>query len=436
MQDKTVQLREINYSRLFPWLNLFRGFRIAVDLRKLILASVALLLMAAGDRIIGSLPFAPESAENLQVVPTDWWSQETTLQEKAEFIFKPLLHIGRNLFGLLNLNKSWSDVAFLWIQILWALIVWSIFGGAIARIAAVQFARDENIGMVAALKFSLSRILGIFSAPLFSAVAVGGLWLVGVVFGMIGNIPYLGDAIVGILWIVPLLLGFLAMFVLLGLAGWPLMTATIGVEDSDAFDGFSRTYSYIFGRPWSFAWQLLVALGFGIVAVAIVSLFAKGIVYLAAFSVGGGMGIEKLSALLRESPVSAQLLNSAEPITLGMRAATMWMHVVALLISGFASSYFWTAYTIIYFLLRQRDDGVELNEVYIRPEDADDDILPLVGMAASDQPLAERSIEKPAEASAANSSEAKSESELAQKSNGESAIPDNQDDEGDHSDEK
>ena len=66
------------------------------------------------------------------------------------------------------------------------------------------------------------------------------------------------------------------------------------------------------------------------------------------------------------------------------------MQAVAVLVSGFVASYFWTAATVIYLLLRQVDDATDFHEVYMPDEKEADDLLPLVGVAASDQPVIER----------------------------------------------
>jgi hypothetical protein len=63
---------------------------------------------------------------------------------------------------------------------------------------------------------------------------------------------------------------------------------------------------------------------------------------------------------------------------------------VGLLIAGFVASYFWTASTVIYLLLRQVDDATDFHEVAVPEEKETDDLLPLVGVAASEQPVIER----------------------------------------------
>ena len=53
--------------------------------------------------------------------------------------------------------------------------VWAVFGGAITRIATVQVARQEKIGLMEALRFTARKYLSYLSAPLFPLVLVAVL---------------------------------------------------------------------------------------------------------------------------------------------------------------------------------------------------------------------------------------------------------------------
>ena len=68
----------------------------------------------------------------------------------------------------------------------------------------------------------------------------------------------------------------------------------------------------------------------------------------------------------------------------------LWLHVLNIVCLGVVVSLFWSATTVIYFLLRQSDDGTPLDEVYIPGPPPKAEPLPLVGVAASQQPVIER----------------------------------------------
>src|SRR5690242_7053154 len=48
MAEDRNEPRELNWRQLFPWTELFQGFRIAIDYNKLLLAAGGLLTMALG----------------------------------------------------------------------------------------------------------------------------------------------------------------------------------------------------------------------------------------------------------------------------------------------------------------------------------------------------------------------------------------------------
>jgi hypothetical protein len=46
----------------------------------------------------------------------------------------------------------------------------------------------------------------------------------------------------------------------------------------------------------------------------------------------------------------------------------LWLYLLFLLIVGFGYSYFWTASTIIYLLMRQKVDDTEMDEIHLEEE--------------------------------------------------------------------
>src|SRR5690606_18437347 len=74
-----------------------------------------------------------------------------------------------------------------------------------------------------------------------------------------------------------LLGGFvMALLVIGALGGGSLLWPTIAVEGSDGFDAMSRSYSYVYSRPWRAAFLAAVAIVYG----AICYLFVRLVVFL------------------------------------------------------------------------------------------------------------------------------------------------------------
>lgn len=407
----------IDYAHYFPWTRLFRSFRIATDPRKLILAGVAISLLWCGDLLFSYLPFAPGPTpsppwETVQPQSLIRWNASSTafydspfsnflaLAERLTWAIQPLLAVALQPF---TNESSWEHIAFIWTRLLWAIAVWSIFGGAIARLAAVEFSRDERGGLWQSLKFATARFLSFFAAPLLPLSAVLLIWGVAALGGLLGRVPIVGDWAVAAAWGPALCLALLAVLIMIAaVAGWPLMVAAVATENSDAFDGFSRSFSYLYGRPWLFAWSVGVCLIIGALSVAVIDTLALGVTTGAARMVSTGMGWRGI-ADLHAAPVGYFEASQAPPFSspsTGSGAASLvrvWLGVVAMLATGFAASFFWTAATIIYFLLRRADDATHFDEVWIGEAEDEDDLLPLAGIASTGQTVTERSHHPTAE---------------------------------------
>ena len=434
MQEKLTDISSLNFRRIFPWVQLLRTFGIAVDIRKVCLAAAGLMMLTLGNRAILYLPFAPD-----ETIPFPWevefgYSDSDTnsrdlsgsgnalklsgeiLQQPIEtlpriftnwtLILRPVNDLIEPAVVLFQTNRGdngWSEIAYAWARLLWALCVWSIFGGAICRMVAVQFARDERIGIRSALAFSGKRFFSYLSAPLLPLAGIGALWLICLAGGLIGRIPVVGEFVVSVGFMLPLLFGFFMTLMLIGVAaGWPLMFATISTEGSDGFDGLSRSYSYIYDRPWYYAWLLVLTMVYSSVAIFFVWFATSLTVHLAGWSITTGMGEENTSAILHSIPPLLDVTplgDTSTHVSLGASAIVgYWLYAVALLLVGFVYSFFWTSATVIYFLLRLSDDAIELDEVYLPPEPSRDELLAMVTeddsgtAAAPDAPETEETV--------------------------------------------
>ena len=302
--------------------------------------------------------------------------------------------------------------------LIWTVVVWSVSGGAITRIAAVQVARGEKLGLVEALNFVRKRLLSYVTAPLFPLLFIFVLIVAMILFGLPVLIPIFGDILVaGLFWPVMIVVGLLMAIALVGLVGWPLMSATVSAEGTDSWEAVSRAYSYVYQKPWHFIWYSLVALLYGAIIVFFVGFMGSLTVYLAKWGVSETPGMTAVrgpggpSFLFAYAPTSfgwrSLLLQGAEvnnerivdsegrinqpaydkwvgavpnyngPDRLswynlvGAFFVAIWLWVAFLLILGFSYSYFWSASTIIYMLLRRNVDAAEMDEVYLDEDETE-----------------------------------------------------------------
>jgi hypothetical protein len=117
-------------------------------------------------------------------------------------------------------------------------------------------------------------------------------------------------------------------------------------------------------------------------------MMSRWLVHLAVWGVSWGLGYDDTARLIAGSPdLVADAGGPPTPVatSLGAGLVRVWMCGLATLLVGFVYSYFWTAATIIYFLLRKSVDGNEFDEVFAEQDHEPDELLPLVGAAAMGQ---------------------------------------------------
>jgi hypothetical protein len=264
------------------------------------------------------------------------------------------------------------------------LTIWSVFGGAITRIAAVHFARDEKISIRQALAFSTSKFLSFVSAPVIPMIIIIAIGLVMTVGGLLINIPILGPIAIGAFFFLALAAGFVMTLVLLGLAGgFNLMYPTIAVEGSDSFDAISRSFSYLYARPWRLGFYTAVAIGYG----ALTYLFVRYFIYILLSLVHIFLGrlvfahsasLAPLWQTLWPSPSSiGRLSYDIDWISLspgervGAVLISFWVHLAVYMLGSFTISFYFSVSAIIYYLLRHEVDATELDDVYLEQADED-----------------------------------------------------------------
>jgi hypothetical protein len=333
--------------------------------------------------------------------------------KEGPVLIEPLVKFLRPVIFLINPNAGfWNQVYFL-LTLLWTLATWAFFGGAITRMAAVQLTRKEKISLGEALNFTKSRFTSFLTAPLIPLVGVVLFLVLLILFGFVHLIPLVGDIIDGLGWGLVFLAGLVMAVILVGLVGWPMMYATISTEGSDSFDALSRSYSYVLTNPWHYIWYCLVALAYGAVVVFFIGFMGSLMVYLGKWGVSQTPFISasyvnrEPEYLFQFAPTSfgwRELMlqgsssidvhgNYAEPEkwhiwnTIGAGMVAIWLYLLFLMIVGFGYSYFWTASTIIYLLMRLKVDDQQMDEVYVEEVEGEEPYsMPITAPPSSPPP--------------------------------------------------
>ena len=190
-------LRAVAWSEIFPWLSIFRTFRLAISLRVLLLAAVALLLTATGWAVFGWM-FSGDPARRAGSLngpsrtsialgrrlpasyPTDrvcpaWGNRQKSagtappglIPPGQDPLFGSWAQLSRPLWAAFDLRVNVSGLACLVLCGLWSLAISGVFRqGDHGGIAAVELACEERVGWGAALAMPAAKWLSYCWAPL------------------------------------------------------------------------------------------------------------------------------------------------------------------------------------------------------------------------------------------------------------------------------
>jgi hypothetical protein len=419
---------------LFP--NIFQTFRMAIQPSKLIIAFLALAVICLAGWLM----------DFSKTVITDGRGETTELQVYMESVQEPdmltkfrekykktggrrgvfstLWQFDRERFhGALyslfafNIPGVAANVAGCFKAISWAfryhflyciifgvikLAVISVAGGAICRISALQFARGEKPGLTESLRFGAKKFLSLFTAPLVPVGIVVFIGLFVFLLGLVGNVPRVGELIMGVFMFLAFVAGALIAVVLIGaVAGFNLMFPAVAYDGSDCFDAISRSFSYVYSRPWRMCFYTAVAAVYG----AICYIFARFFVFLLLWATywalqlgiwadNSSKEVDKLTAIWPE-PRFMNLLGQSS------FASTNWSEslaaflvyllllvVIGLLVS-FIISFYFSANTIIYALMRNRVDNTVLEDISVLSEETQTELAAAEAESEESKPESE-----------------------------------------------
>lgn len=399
---------------LFP--KIFQTFRMAIQPSKLIITFAALAVISLTgwlmdlSKTVVAVPKTQGQTTELQVYINNPEMVKSFIEDYKERgeqkgVFSTLWIFGsekfhsalKSLFAFdltsVMINASDSFKALKWalrhhciysiIFFALALAVASIAGGSLCRIAALQLARGEKPGVIEALRFSTKRFSSLFATPLAPICIIIFIGLFILVLGVIGNIPVVGELIVGIFVPLALIAGALiAVFSIGTVAGFNLMFPAIAYDGSDCFDAISRSFSYVYSKPWRMGFYTAVAAVYG----AICYLFARLFIFLSLWVTNWFLK-RGVWADNSTSEVNKLAAIWPTPTFTGLRGAAGWATVnwsesfaafliylvlliaVGLLVS-FVISFYFSANTIIYALMRNKVDNTALHDIYTPAADA------------------------------------------------------------------
>ncbi|MBI4567930.1 MAG: hypothetical protein HY719_05975 [Planctomycetes bacterium] len=266
------------------WTDLFHAFRIALDLRKLTPALCAVFITVLGLYFLAARVEVPKErtsvgkALTLATVLDEYGVRGPAVKEFARGVVRHYTFAD----GSTGSTPAWLTTVqvVLVAVVLWA--VWSFVIGAIARVAAVEIARDESIEFREAIRFAWRHKGSFFWSPVGPLIFLLLFYLALLFWGVVatwGEPGGVWSALTTLITIVTSPLAILAalgmVFLILGLlGGGHLMGPAMAVEATDAMDAIQRSFSYVFTQPWRVIGYRVTGVLFGAGSLVVVGFFA------------------------------------------------------------------------------------------------------------------------------------------------------------------
>jgi hypothetical protein len=289
-------------------------------------------------------------------------------------------------------------------------------GGTICRLTALEYARDDFPTLADATAMVRGRRNDYFLALLFPLLFVLAPVAAMAVVGLIASLPALGGIWMLVVYPVSLLLGAIAWLFAVGwLLSFGLITPAISVSGKDAFDGWSTSYAYVLWQFGRYLCYTVLAAVIGVVSLTVGAFLVNLLLYIVhqsvevgfvsskpwlAFSFGSEPGSLAVGGTLGGSvlwfvdhafggsvTVSPGWFSSSIGNLLRIMAAA-----VKLVPFAYFVSYFFTANTLVFFLLRKHVDNIGVEDVYEEEEEEEEpEVEPAggEGVARPEEPVLE-----------------------------------------------
>jgi len=407
-------------ARMFEnvlFVKIFRTFRIAIHPGKLMIAfsTVAIICLSGWimdfSQTVVTTPSIQGQQSELQVyisapdqVPAYLETHEENEQRTG--VFSALWNFGTarfhralNCLFTFDLPAVAANIADCFKALVWALryhffysiiffainlAVIAIAGGAICRMTALQFAQGQKPALTTSVRFSIKRFTSFFTAPLAPVVIIIILGLFIFLLGLVGNIPWLGELIMTVCMVLALIVGALIAVLSIGaVAGFGLMFPAVAYDGSDCFDAISRSLNYVYSRPWRMGFYTATAAVYGAICYIFVRLFAFLLLWFTHRFLQFGVMVDSSSRQVNKliaiwpQPSFTDLIGPSGSIptnwseSIAAFVTYLFLLAVVGLVVSFVISFYFSANTIIYSLMRNKVDDTAIEDIYTDTSDVE-----------------------------------------------------------------
>lgn len=319
-----VSVTRIHWRKLFPWLNLLQAAWIGVRVRILLPAAVLLMVSAAGPQLD---PAALTDDRPWLTLPGPVAAIVYSVERIA---LRPGLPEAKSAAVLV-----------------WNVLVLGFLGLAIARSSASEFCVGVRVGAIAGLRFAAQRafawllstgiavlLAAVFAMPMLVVIGISQWWFHDTI---LPQALWLASAVLAVL---ALLAGSVCLI------GWFLAMAAIGTDNCSGSDALSRGISYVLSHPWSTLWQLLI-----------ITVAASAVRQITAVVLTASL------LLLHSRAPDTYPLSAVDLSTVFAKVPDVSGGLLAHLPDLTHLGVFLSGLTVMYVLLRQKEDGIQLQEL-------------------------------------------------------------------------
>lgn len=259
--------------------DVFRAARFGFSAKKMWIQFLGLLIGVVGYLILSYIAFLVGTEYSF----TDIWNQ---------FKFIPLP---------LGVQFAWFGWIILALGLIWFVAVNLLTVCAVSKVTFEQLRGDEFYEIKESLRFIKSNWKAVLLSPATLALFIIILVAIGILFGVIGKIPYFGELFIGFLWIPIFAVAlFVTYLIVIFFVSFITVPAVVATTKSDTFDSLFELFSVVNEQNWRwFTYQILLLFTIG-VAGGVLGFFIKHSLGLVNWALGLVMG-DKLVAVINNA---------------------------------------------------------------------------------------------------------------------------------------
>ncbi len=149
---------------------------------------------------------------------------------------------------------QWYSWVIFGLGCVFVLLCWLLASATVGKITYEQLKGDDFYSSKEALRFLKKNFSPVILTPLSLLAFIVFLIICGIIIGLLGKIPYVGEIGVGVIFLVPLFAAalFLAYVIFIFFFSLLLVPAIVATTKEDTFESIVQTFSVIWNQAWRY----------------------------------------------------------------------------------------------------------------------------------------------------------------------------------------